>query len=255
MLKPKERLVFQNFDGSIRVQVWERLGRRELRFGNTIVQSAVSLIDPSSILSRYLRGMLLGWAFVPQPISILHIGLGGGILPTFFHQHLPTVSQTVIEINPVIVAVAQQFFNFSVNSQIQVQIQDAVVAVPQLQQQYDLIFLDAFGAEQAATAIHSSYFLQELQQVMTTNAWVIVNLWKYRPEFAAQLEEWKSRFPLIYSCTLAFKGNMLLFACGESACGDFLDFSLAKLKQNVMTLQRQYPVDLIPWLKRLKRLK
>jgi hypothetical protein len=41
-----EKLLFEKEYNGVPVQVWEKLDRRELRFGNLIVQSAYSTLQP-----------------------------------------------------------------------------------------------------------------------------------------------------------------------------------------------------------------
>ena len=63
------------------VQVYEKRDRRELRFGNNVVQSAQSLAAPHTLLFEYIRAMMSGLLVCPNARHMLHLGLGAGIIP------------------------------------------------------------------------------------------------------------------------------------------------------------------------------
>ena len=88
-----EKLLFEKEYKGVPVQVWEKLDRRELRFGNLIVQSAYSTLQPDCLLLRYTRQMLAAIALVPQLENVLHIGLGGGSVANFLFHHFPKFSK------------------------------------------------------------------------------------------------------------------------------------------------------------------
>jgi len=86
-----EHVVFETeFQGEI-IQVVEKNDRREMRFGNKVIQSAISLVNPDYLLLKYTRYMMLGLVLKPEVKSILHIGLGAGNLPRFIHNYFPDV--------------------------------------------------------------------------------------------------------------------------------------------------------------------
>ncbi len=106
----KESLLWQSSYLNTTVQVWEKNERRELRFGNKIIQSAFHKMKPQYLVLPYTRFMLLGLIFSPKPLSILHIGLGGGSLVRWLFQEFPNTRQTIIEINSDVIEVAYRFF-------------------------------------------------------------------------------------------------------------------------------------------------
>ena len=55
-----ESLVWESEVSGVTVQVWEKEDRRELRFGNHIMQSVISKIRPEQLVLPYSRFMLLG---------------------------------------------------------------------------------------------------------------------------------------------------------------------------------------------------
>ncbi|MDP6215610.1 MAG: hypothetical protein QF649_00195, partial [SAR324 cluster bacterium] len=67
--------MWENKVSGVTVQVWEKDDRRELRFGNHIMQSVILKKHPDKLVLPYSRFMLLGLLFCPAPKSVLHIGL------------------------------------------------------------------------------------------------------------------------------------------------------------------------------------
>ena len=155
-----ERLLWETEDSGLKVQVWEKHDRREMRFGNHIMQSVFSRINANHLVLPYSRFMVLGLIFCPEPKSALHLGLGGGSIPRWLHIHLPSLQQTVIEQNASVIEAAQSFFEFPVDKRISVIHGDAEKIITKLESKFDLIFLDAFGEYGAPEEVTNSLFLQ-----------------------------------------------------------------------------------------------
>ena len=69
--------------------------------------------------------MMLGALYLaPQPHDILIIGLGGGTLPRTLERLLPRADIDVVEIDPAVVRVAQQYFAFQADAHVHVIVQD-----------------------------------------------------------------------------------------------------------------------------------
>ena len=110
--KKTERLLWETEDSGLKVQVWEKHDRREMRFGNHIMQSVFSRTNANHLVLPYSRFMLLGLTFCPEPKSALHLGLGGGSIPRWLHLCFPSLQQTVIEQNASVIEAAQRYFEF-----------------------------------------------------------------------------------------------------------------------------------------------
>ena len=115
-----ERLLWENEDSGLKVQVWEKHDRREMRFGNHIMQSVFSRINANHLVLPYSRFMVLGLIFCPEPKSALHFGLGGGSIPRWLHRHFPDLQQIVIEKNSSVIEAAKRYFEFPVDKRMRV---------------------------------------------------------------------------------------------------------------------------------------
>ena len=97
------REVFVYEDGNTRCLCFTRLcaiGR----------QTCVDLRHPNRLVFEYTQMMLGALYLTPDPHSILIIGLGGGTLPRTLERLLPNADIDVVEIDPAVVGVAQQYF-------------------------------------------------------------------------------------------------------------------------------------------------
>ncbi len=88
-------------------------GLRTLRFQEGGArQSVVKLDDPDHLELPYTRVMPVALAFVERPKRVLIVGLGGGTIPTFLRKHFPETEIDVVDIDPVVVEVAREYFGF-----------------------------------------------------------------------------------------------------------------------------------------------
>lgn len=60
------------------------------------------------------------------PLALLVVGLGGGSLPLFVHDHFPQSCVDAVEIDPSMLEVATQWFGFAQSSRMKVHIADGL---------------------------------------------------------------------------------------------------------------------------------
>lgn len=66
-------------------------------------------------------------SFVTEtPLTLLVVGLGGGSLPLFVHDHFPESRVDAVEIDPSMLEVATQWFGFSQSDRMKVHIADGL---------------------------------------------------------------------------------------------------------------------------------
>ena len=82
---------------------------RSLQFTPHGVQSMMCCQRPFDLEVAYTKTMMGFLLAQPHPVHILMIGLGGGSLAKFCYQNLPQTRITVVEINPHVIAMRQQF--------------------------------------------------------------------------------------------------------------------------------------------------
>ncbi len=84
-------------------------GTRNLFFTVDAVQSSMRLNDPNALVAPYTRKMMAFLLFIPTPRHVLMIGLGGGSMVKFCYRHLPRTRISVVEINPDVIALREEF--------------------------------------------------------------------------------------------------------------------------------------------------
>jgi spermidine synthase len=92
------------------VTLSETGGVRYLHFGTEWVQGGMRVARPWAIELEYQRQMMALGLLLPEPRSVLQLGLGAAALTKFCWRHLPQAEITVVEISPEVVAAARQWF-------------------------------------------------------------------------------------------------------------------------------------------------
>ncbi len=118
-------------------------GVRLLRF-DASVQSSMSLVNPLEGALEYTDYFHTPFVFNPNIRSTLFIGLGGGSGPKRFLADYPDMRVDVVEIDPVVVEVAEQFFGVTRQPRLNISIEDGRVFLNRTNRQYDLIVVDAY---------------------------------------------------------------------------------------------------------------
>jgi len=126
--------------------------RRDLRF-DRYAESAVLLDGPAREIGRpYTSGveysdlLHLPFLFRPDAQDALMIGGGGGVVPMIFRRAYPGLSVDVVEIDPVVVDVAREWFGLKEDERLRTHIQDGRMFIHNSRREYDVIILDVYTA-------------------------------------------------------------------------------------------------------------
>jgi spermidine synthase len=165
----REVLVYE--DGSTRCMCFTR----NCRIGR---QTCMNKQAPDRFVMNYTQMMMASLFMNPQPRSILIVGLGGGTLPRALTQVLPGATIDVVEIDPAVVRVAKEFFDFRASERVRVHEMDGRVFVKRAQREerrYDLVMLDAFDHEYIPEHLLTKEFLQEIASLLTPQGVLAAN--------------------------------------------------------------------------------
>lgn len=119
--------------------------RRTLRF-DADRQSVMSLRNPLEGQFEYVDFFHAAFAFNPDIHSVLFVGLGGASAPRRFRHDYPEVQIDIVEIDPVVLEVAKQFFHFKEDDHMRVTIEDGRVYLQRTRKTFDLIVMDAYSS-------------------------------------------------------------------------------------------------------------
>jgi SAM-dependent methyltransferase len=99
---------------------------RALRFGSDdgADQSLLDLRDPTAVPMEYLRPASLSLLVPALVRRVLIVGLGAGSFASLVRRQVPTARVDGVEIDPVVVDVAERFFGLEVGPRLVVHVQD-----------------------------------------------------------------------------------------------------------------------------------
>jgi spermidine synthase len=222
----------------------DQAGLRTLLFQrNGARQSVVKLDDPSHIELAYVRAMLVSLALVDSPERILIVGLGGGSLPTFLHHHYPNASIDVVDIDPEVVRVARQFFGFQPDARLRAHVADGRKFIEQTEQPYDLILLDAYGAESIPLHLATREFLQAVRRALTARGIVVGNIWSRSSNrlYDSMVNTYRDVFDRLYLLEARGAGNVIFFGLSRP---ETLQLDLLMRRAETVTRQLELPFAL-----------
>ncbi len=175
--------------------------------------------DPDYLALPYLKTAFVSLAFVEKPARILVVGLGGGSIPRFLHQHYPTWQIDAVELDPEVVAVARQYFGFADDKTMKAHVGDGRKFIENVKQPYDIIFLDAFGADSIPYALATREFLLAVRKALTPNGIVVGNIWSRfsNPLYDSMLRTYQDVFDELYLYTVRASGNRILIGIPRKA--------------------------------------
>jgi spermidine synthase len=202
------------FNGSV-VVTEDEAGLRTLRFGRSGArQSVVKPGDPDHLELVYTRVISTAFLFVERPRTALIVGLGGGTIPSFLRRHFPDLDIDVVDIDPVVVEVAQSHMGFRPDARLRVHVQDGRAFVERAPVRYDLVFLDAYGADSVPYRLATREFLEAVRRGLAPRGAVIGNLWGRASNrlYDAMVRTYAAVFDEVSLLSLASVGNVLVFA-------------------------------------------
>ena len=211
----RTRTVFETHSEFGRVRVTERSdGLRSLITGDGRArQSAIYPGRPMHLELAYSRVGMAGLALVPPDARILFVGLGGGAMPMYTRQVMPDAHIDVVEIDPVIVEVAQRWFGFRPDAQMVVHTGDGRAFIEDAPRAtYDLIVLDAFSDDEVPYSLTTREFLQAVRAALTPEGVVVSNLWTGSPSYQAMLTTYDTVFDEVHLLRVPRRAQHILVA-------------------------------------------
>ncbi len=198
----------------IRVVDYPDEGRRCLHFSKSRgIQSSMILADPWALDLRYSRSMIAALALHPAPQDVLLMGLGGASIPKFINKHWPHLRLDIVEIDPDVVRVCQQFFHFTGSPTTRVIIMDGRMFLKRTRKKYDVILLDAYAADHIPFHLTTVEFVRLVRDHLRPGGVVASNLWEYGINrfYWAELRTFQAVFPQTYLFHAGASGNIIVF--------------------------------------------
>lgn len=187
-LTAEAKILFQKDSLYSHIRVEDTGGIRTLWFNNA-PQTTMQITQPYAGAFEYTEFFHASHAFKPGLKKVLVLGLGGGSIPKAFVARYPDVSVTCVEIDPVVLDVARNYFYLPDSERLQVVIDDARRYLARTSTNFDAIFIDAYLADYygAYVPFHlaTKEFFELVAKRLTSGGVVAYNV-------TAQINGWNS---------------------------------------------------------------
>ena len=132
--------------------------------------------DPHTLFLPYSQLMVAAVALTSEPKRGLILGHGGGSLAKWLAQVWPEMELDVVEFDPVVVRMAEQYFEYHPPANHHVWVKDARVFLRDTKATYDVIWVDAFARHLIPFHLTTVEFFSELRARLNPNGVLALNL-------------------------------------------------------------------------------
>ena len=186
---------------------------KSLRFSNDHLQSRMRSTRPDALELDYTKTMMGFLRLRRQPRHIAMIGLGGGSLAKYCYRQLPDTKITVVEINPHVIAMRQEFLVPDDNERFQVIEADGADFVRDAEPDFDVLLVDGYDHQGQPAALCSQQFYENCCQVLADPGVMAVNLHGYHPLYELFIDRINRSFGNNTAEVPANRdGNVIVFA-------------------------------------------
>lgn len=151
--------------------------------GVEVLESQIDLRRPHVLQFEYLRFLFTSYLLKPVQEDILIVGLGGGGMVHFLHRLDPKARIDAVEIDPLVVELADKYFDVRSQGTTRIIIADGFKFIADTDKHYDAIYMDAFLKPSAETdgtgaplALRTLQFYQQLQSKLKPGGVVAFNI-------------------------------------------------------------------------------
>jgi len=191
---------------------------KSLHFSIAEVQSCMSLMQPDSLDLAYTRTMMGFLLFHPTPLRIGMIGLGGGSMAKFCYRHLPQSDITVLEINPHVIDLRNEFCVPADDARFRVIRADGARYVRAHEGAFDVLLVDGYDYDGLPGVLSSKRFYDDVFDCLRPSGVIAANIHLGNDEFPLLVARVGRSFN---SRALAVKehesGNAVVFARKDRA--------------------------------------
>ncbi|QEI05170.1 spermidine synthase [Pigmentiphaga aceris] len=189
-------------------------GNRILHFSAPEMQSRMNLLQPDALDLEYTRMMMAFLMFNATPERIAMIGLGGGSLPKFCYRYLPKAQIEVVEINPGVIALRDEFKVPKDDARFAILEADGAQFVTERQDHADVLLVDGFDRKGVPAQLSSQDFYDACYDYLREGGIMVVNLHLSDPqqgEFVNRIRE--SFGSSVFEVLDDDLTNSIVFAC------------------------------------------
>ena len=186
---------------------------RSLHFASYETQSRMWLSDPTALALDYTQTMMGFLLFNPQPSRVAMIGLGGGSLAKFCSRHLPQARIDVVEINPHVLALREQFLVPANDERLCLREGDGADFIRDIRGDIDVILVDGYDRNGINSRVCSQAFYDDCRNSLRSGGLIVVNLAVAHSYYDTFIERIEHSFGKQYLVVRDFeKRNDIVFA-------------------------------------------
>ena len=223
---PKTKLIYEVRSVYSHIRIRERGSVRTLYFvrdnGDEAVETSIDLKAPHRLMVPYTRYMFLGYLFRPRQERALIVGLGGGGMVRFLNHHFPDLAVDAVEIDPVVVKLASDYFETRPGPRTRIFTEDAFRYLERAKDRYDVIYMDAFlkpsgDTDMTGVPLHlkTIAFFKSLHKNLKEEGMVVFNL-NLHPGMTKDIDAIKQAFPQVYVFLVPGRRNRVVVATREA---------------------------------------
>ena len=248
-------VVFEAISPYHQVQVIDELGTRILSFNGTR-ETKMSLANPLQGHFEYTEYFHMPWVWNRDIGRVLMLGLGGGSIQRAYQHYYTNVAVDTVEIDPVVVKVAKEYFKVTETPTLKIHNQDGRMFLNRTTNSYDVILLDAYTKGRYGSSIPPHLTTKEFFTLasshLNTNGVlaynVIGDIQDSRPEIVGALyRTLKQVFPQVYAFPAGSSMNVVLVATKSA-----VPFDYARVQREGTALSQARKVTLPTFAARLK---
>ena len=220
-------VIHETRSGFSHIRIREKGTVRSLLFvdehGHEQCQSSIDLANPGVPRLKYTRTILAAMLFVEEPRTALVVGLGAGGMIRFHQVHFPEIQVEALEIDPVVVDLAGQWFGTQPGPGVRIHTVDAFDFFRDSQSDYDIIYMDAFlrpkgraDLDEKTRRLRTGKFLKGLGDHLRPGGVIAINLIESDPEFSANLAAIRDSFATVHRFDVPGTGNLVVIATPDA---------------------------------------
>jgi spermidine synthase len=182
---------------------------------NKTQQSCYLKSQPLQLVFNYTKLLMASLLVNPEPKRILIIGLGGGTMSNTLAALYPESEIDNVEIDPAVIKVAREYFEFVENKKIKTYTQDGRIFIKRAlmkKHTYDWIILDAFNGDYIPEHLMTKEFLTEAKTLLTDNGVLSANTFSLSKLYAHESATYKSVFGHFYQVANKKNSNRIILA-------------------------------------------
>jgi spermidine synthase len=185
---------------------------KSLHFKPSEIQSRMLKRKPDKLVMGYSRTMMGCLMFNSRPERIAMLGLGGGSLAKFCYRELPNARIDVVEINPHVIALRDEFQIPPDHDRFRVHLDDGARFIGQATRQFDVLLVDAYARHGLPQRLASEEFYDTCRNALVDGGVMVLNL--YCGHSDAYIERVRRSFGgAMFSIHEDDRINEIVFAC------------------------------------------